>query len=51
MNCDNYEAQAHEAQATHRIGVDDGKARVCEACYDAIIADAIAGKIRIWDCN
>ena len=51
MNCDNYEAQAHEAQATHRIGVDSGKARVCEACYNAIIEDAIAGKVRIWDCN
>ena len=51
MKCDNYEAQTHEAQATHRIGVDSGKARVCEACYNAIIEDAIAGKVRIWDCN
>ena len=51
MNCDNYEAQKHEAQATHRIGVGSEKWRVCEECYDAIIADAMAGKVGIWDCN
>jgi hypothetical protein len=51
MKCDNYETQTHEEKATHRIGVDSSKARVCEACYDAIIADAIAGKVIVWDCN
>lgn len=53
MDCDNYQkAENHEEQATHRIGVGAGsKWRVCEACYDAIIEDAIAGTVQIWDCN
>jgi hypothetical protein len=53
MVCDNYQkAENHTEKATHRIGVGAGeKYRVCQTCYDAIIADAIAGKVRIWDCN
>ena len=53
MDCDNYQkAKDHdEVPATHRIGVDSQKWRVCEACYDAIVEDAIAGEVQIWDCN
>ena len=51
MNCENYKTQKHEAKATHRIGVDSRKARVCAACYDAIIAEAIKGKVVVWNCD
>ena len=53
MKCDNWDQpESHDAKATHKIGVGGGyKLRVCEACYDAIIADAVAGKVDIWDCN
>lgn len=52
MVCDGWNKDIdHEPQATHRIGVGSEKWRVCEECYDAIIADAMAGKVGIWDCN
>lgn len=54
MKCDSWTRELNdicEAEATHRIGVGSQKWRVCEKCYDAIIADAIAGKVGIWDCN
>lgn len=52
MKCNNWVQQdSHDEVATHRIGVDSNKVRVCEACYNAIIAAAIAGEVQVWDCN
>lgn len=53
MECDNWvQEQGHTAKATHKIGVNGGeKWRVCEKCYEAIIAAAMAGTVSLWDCN
>ena len=52
MVCDGwFQDLDHTPAATHRIGVGSQKWRVCDECYDAIIADAAAGKVGIWDCN
>ncbi len=52
MVCDGWNQDLdHTPAATHKIGVGSQKWRVCEECYDAIIEDAAAGKVGIWDCN
>ena len=52
MVCDGWNQDLdHTPEATHKIGVGSQKWRVCEECYDAIIDDAAAGKVGIWDCN
>lgn len=50
--CDGWNTDIeHAPVATHRIGVDGEKWRVCEDCYDRIIADAEKGLVVLWDCN